>query len=185
MASTSQQEMCDVCYDQQEQLLADGDGSQVMCTHYVIDGDDDANDTSQAVEEKGESVKKTISPLITGVKRKTFFLSDEEFDRRADAKLKRKLVPIKKWRELTIRKTYRVLKLHQMLVKFNGEERNSNYAEMEDSSGKLINAWLTPIIHEELSKYDLTEDTYIKPLGKVIGKINNRPYHDFAIVVCK
>ena len=72
-----------------------------------------------------------------------------------------------------------------MLVKFNGEERNSNYAEMEDSSGKLINAWLTPIIHEELSKHDLTEDTYIKPLEKVIGKIYNRPYHDFAIVVCK
>ena len=110
MASTSQQEMCDVCYDQQEQLLADGDGSQVICTHHVIDDgdDDDANDSSQAVEEKGESVKKTISPLITGVKRKTFFLSDEEFDRRADTKLKRKLVPIKKWRELTARKTYRV-----------------------------------------------------------------------------
>ena len=42
----SSQQMCDVCYDQQEQLLADGDGSQVMCTHYVIDVDDD-NDSSQ------------------------------------------------------------------------------------------------------------------------------------------
>ena len=42
------------------------------------------------------------------------------------------------------------------------EERNSNYAEMEDSSGKLINAWLTPIkirsnkkhIHKTVRKGD-------------------------------
>ena len=122
----SSQQMCDSCYDQQEQLLADGDGSQVMCTHYVIDD----NDSSQAVGKIGESTKKTTDS-ITGVKR-TLFLSDEEFNRRADTKLKRKLVPIKKWRELVIRKTYRVLKLHQMVVKFNGEENNSTYAEMED-----------------------------------------------------
>ena len=58
----SSQQICDSCYDQQEQLLADGDGSQVMCTHYVIDSDDD-NDSSQAVEEKGESVKKMTTSI--------------------------------------------------------------------------------------------------------------------------
>ena len=155
------QEICNICFEQQEQLLADGDGSQVICTHNIID-----NDSNEAVSsEEGDVAAKKKRKMATAessgsVKRKSF-LSDAEFDRRADDKLKRKLIPIKKWRELIIRKTYRALKLHQMKVKFNCVEKDSNYAEMEDNSGTLINAWLTPTIYEELSKCDLTKDIYI------------------------
>ena len=40
------------------------------------------------------------------------------------------------------------------------------YAVLETESLEIIHLWITPIINEEVKKYDLSQDNvYIKPLG--------------------
>ena len=141
--------------------------------------------------EEGEGVTTASSDeALTGktkntTSRKRPFMVSKQFDRLADDKLKRKLMPIRKWRELVVNTVLRVVKLHDIMVTIKDHQQLAHYAEMEEENGNLLNVWLTPIIFEELSKYDLNkDDTYIKALGKTMSK-NGTQYHDFAIVVDK
>lgn len=152
-----------------------GDGSQRLC---ICMEEEEGVTTVSSDERLTGKTKNTTST-------KRPFMVSNQFDRLAGDKMKRKLMPIKKWRELIVNKVFRVIKLHDIMVNIKDHQELAHYVEMEEENGNLLNAWLTPIIFEELSKYDLNkDDTYIKPLGKTMSK-NGTQYHDFAIVVDK
>ena len=173
---TSSSVLCDICQAQQERLLEDGDGSQVICDHsaHSSDTDDGVGDNTAAVS----------STETTSSSRKRKFLSREEFYQKADDKSKRRIAPIRKWRELVVGDVYRVSKIHDIDVNIKGKEQLSHYGEFEDAKGSVINVWLTEIIYTELNKYKLEEkNVYIKPLGKRKSMKSGMEYHDFVVVV--
>ena len=68
-------------------------------------------------------------------------------------------------------------------VDIKGKQRPSHYVELGSEDGKLVNAWITDIIKDELSKYILNSgDVYIMPLGKVKSQKTGYEYHDFVIL---
>ena len=88
---------CLACEEHQQQLLEDGDGSQVLCTHSIefSDGEEDE-------KEEGDIPVATASSSTTSRQRKRKFLSPREFNDRADDKTKRRIAPIQEWRNLII-----------------------------------------------------------------------------------
>ena len=171
--------LCDICKAQQEQLLEDGDGTQVICDHsaHSSDTDDDGGVGDNTVVVSSTEMSSSSS-------RKRKFLSRERFYQKADDKSKRRIAPIRKWRELVVGDVYRVSKIHDIDVNIKGKEQLSHYGEFEDAKESVINVWLTEIIYTELYKYKLEEkNVYIKPLGKRKSMDSGRIYHDFVVVV--
>ena len=170
---TSSSVLCDICKADQERLLEDGDGSQVICDH-SRDSDEDDNLVAVVAGSSTHS-----SP-----RKRKHFLSREEFYQKADDKSKRRIAPIRKWRELVVGDVYRVSKIHDMYVHIKGEKQISHYGEFEDAEESVINVWLTDIIYTELNKYKLKEENvYVKPLGKRKSIGSGMEYHDFVVVV--
>ena len=83
-----------------------GDGSQRLC---ICMEEEEGVTTASSDESLTGKTKNTTS-------RKRPFMVSNQFDRLADDKMKRKLMPIKKWRELTVNKVFRVIKLHDIMV---------------------------------------------------------------------
>ena len=180
---------CEYCETHQQQLLDDGDGSQVVCDHLDstdIEGDASTTTTTTCTDTKSEQLEAEQINTTATTRRKRKFLTDYEFDRMGDDRVKRKIAPIQKWRDLIVRNVYRVVKVHDMNVNIKGKEQLSHYGEFEDSNERLINVWLTNIIHDELEKYNLeTGNIYLKSLGKAKSVASGMDYHDFVIVVDK
>ena len=161
--------MCDVCIDHQNQLLEDGDGSQVICNCLLplddIEVEEEAErftttTTSTTTNNNTSSSSSTGSEI--GKKRRRRFLSSNQFNDLATDSVNRRIAPIKKWRDLQLRGVYRVLKVHKILANIKGVEKESYYVEMEDSDETLINAWITDIIRDELEKHLLLRFPVVK-----------------------
>ena len=188
--------VCDSCKSHQEYLLESGDGSQVICEHLQIDEETEGSNslilpsssassssTSDVVEQSSTSV---MSKGVN-ISRKRKFLSGDRFAKLASTKLRRKISPIKKWRELGVRRSHRVVQIHQIECKIikgtTIEEKTSFYAELETEDAEMVNVWLTDIINNELSNYDLKKgNVYIMSLGKATSQSTGREYNDFVIV---
>ena len=171
--------MCTECEDWKQQH---GDGTQRICKKCYNGGN---IDTTPALEYTATTTSAdTVLPSSAssfGKKRK--FLSSHAFDARAEDKSKRRIAPIKKWRELIVGDVYRVCKIHDMTVNIQGERRVSHYGAFQDSRELLTNVWLTAIINEELLKYKIVDgNVFIKPLGKKKSIKSGLDYHDFVIV---
>ena len=62
----------------------------------------------------------------------------DRFAKLADMKLRRKIAPIKKWRELD-----------RITIAKGKTKQTSHYAELKTEEGEMINVWLTDIIRNE------------------------------------
>ena len=83
-----------------------------------------------------------------------------------------------KWRLLEIGAVFRVI---DRITTANGEKV---YVVLETEQHEIINVWITPIINQELLKYNLTiGNVFIKPLGKKTALISGKEYFDFAVVL--
>ena len=176
--------MCDSCIKWQEQLLEDGDGSQVACDHLdQLQNDTNDDDEIMLNSEIINEAKQGISGR--GKKRKMAdendFISIKEFNKYVE---RSKPKTITKWSELA-KIIYRVCKICEMEVTIDGQKKLGRYAELMERNGQRVKAWLPPLIDEELSKLEnksSDKKIYIRPLGMVISK-NSRKYHDFDVVV--
>ena len=178
---------CDACNEHQQQLLDNGDGSQVIC--YCIDNTETENvvdiPNATSMMMMTNAIPATVDDAITTTtqRRKRKFLTDKEFAKLGDDKVKRKISPVIKWTELTERRVYLVVNIFEMDVEIKGKKQRAYYAQLEDSEETMKNVWLTDIIRDELRKYSLdTEDVYIKPLGKTKSLSTGHEYNDFVIV---
>ena len=183
--------LCDSCADHQEYLLESGDGSQVICEHQLKIDEETGASTSELISSSSSTSdvdrsSTTATPLAAETSsRKRKFVSATRFAKLADTKLRRKIAPIKKWRELPERISHRVVQIHSMEVTITKgkKKQTSYYAELENEEGEMINVWLTDIIHNELSNHNLNEgDVDVMSLGKVTSKSSGRDYFNFAIV---
>ena len=154
--------VCDICAEQQQQLLLNGDGSQVICDH---DWDDHrVNETISDI--KNTTIKK---------KRKTF-ISDEMFNAKI---MKVQQTDTIKWAELPINVVYKIEKVKTVDTKF-GERK---IADLTSRTGKSYNVWLTTLVSKELESRDNGSDYYIKSLGMRNSTLNtDRKYYDFQIL---
>ena len=183
------QEKCKSCEARREQLLEDGDGSQVICDHLPDNYEEEKDEVvvvaaADAAAVPVAVVSTTEPSSSASVRRKRKFVSDYEFDRMGDDKIKRKIAPVQPWKDLTIRKTYRVLAIKEMTVTIKKVSQIGYYGEFEDSDEQLVNVWLTDIIHQTLMTHDLSSgNVFIKPLGKTKSMTSGFDYHDFVIVV--
>ena len=182
---------CRICIDHQEQLLEDGDGSQVICDHLHISNEKEdgevvvvtTTDVPVAVVDVTE-VSSYASTHSTTRKRK--FISSSDFVDKADNSTKRSLSEIIKWTELDFDMVYRVHKVHEHTIKevVDSKNRIGYYAELRDANEKLINVWITKIIRSNLVIHKLEEEKiYMKPLPQRRSKSTGYFYNHCAIVV--
>ena len=110
--------LCGSCAEHQEYLLESGDGSQVVCEHQLkIDEETERSTVST-------SSSSSCIPVVGGRSndaattrnRKRKFLTADRFAELASVKLRRKIAPIKKWRQLKERIPFAVLQVHSMEV---------------------------------------------------------------------
>ena len=140
--------------------------------------------SSNSFSSSSSDVDRSVIPTVAEKGSRKRFLTSVKFAKLADVKLRRKIAPIKKWRELDEHVPYRVVATHSMevSVKGNGKE-TATYAELRNKEGQMINVWMTEIIQNELEKHDFVEgNVYIMPLGKTTSKETGRDYFDFAVV---
>lgn len=101
------------------------------------------------------------------------FLSRADFDQLSSTPQPQ----IIKWRLLEIGAVFRVIDR----ITTAGEKV---YVVLETEQHEIINVWITPIINQELLKYNLTiGNVFIKPLGKKTALISGKEYFDFAVVL--
>ena len=141
-------------------------------------------------EDETESAFLEVLPIDSksdeSSRKKRKFISDYEFDRCGDDRIKRKISPIQPWKDLQLKKTFRVLAINEMTVVVKEMSKTAYYGEFEDAEEKLSNVWLTETIRQKLETYDLTDDNfYIRPLGKVKSKSTGYHYHDFVVLIDK
>ena len=183
--------LCDSCADHQEYLLESGDGSQVICEHQLKIDEETGASTSELLPSLFTSdVDRSYSNAIAATaadtaSRKRKFVTADRFAELADMKLRRKIAPIKKWRQLKEKIPFAVLEIHSMEVASikKKKKQTSFYAELQTEDGEIFNVWITEIIHQELLKYNLEHGAvYIMALGKAISKSTGHEYYNFAVV---
>ena len=104
--------LCDSCADHQEYLLESGDGSQVICEHQLKIDEETGASTSELLSSLFTSDVDRSSTTVTATgadtaSRKRKFVTADRFAKLADVKLRRKIAPVKKWRELRDRISHR------------------------------------------------------------------------------
>ena len=181
--------LCASCAEHQEYLLESGDGSQVVCEHQLKISDDTecsaAPSSSSSYMPAVVEERSNDAATTTTTSRKRKFLTSDRFAELASVKLRRKIAPIKKWRQLKERIPFAVLQIHSMEVASTNKKRKqtSFYAELQTEDGEMFNVWITEIIRQELLKYDLEHgDVYIMALGMATSKSTGHEYHNFAVV---
>ena len=177
--------LCDSCADHQEFLLESGDGSQVVCGHQLKIDEETERSTVSSSSSCMPVVGGRSNDAATTRNRKRKFLTADRFAELASVKLRRKIAPIKKWRQLKERIPFAVLQIHSMEVASTNKKRKqtSFYAELQTEDGEMFNVWITDIIRQELLKYNLEHsDVYIMALGMATSKSTGREYHNFAVV---
>ena len=110
------------------------------------------------------------------------FLSRADFDNLALTKTK--IAPARpeiiKWRSLKAGTVFRLIDR----IAIPATEHQKIYVVLETEHREIIHVWITPIINEELKKYDLScGNIFIKPLGKKLSNTTGKEYFNFAIVI--
>ena len=182
--------LCDSCADHQEYLLESGDSSQVICMHQLKIDEETGVSTSallssSSTSDADRSSNATSATAADTASRKRKFVTADRFAELADMKLRRKIAPIKKWRQLKEKIPFAVLQIHSMKVaSIKGKKKQTSfYAELQTEDGEIFNVWITEIIHQELLKYNLEHGgVYIMALGKATSKSTGHEYYNFAVV---
>ena len=105
------------------------------------------------------------------------FLTADRFAELTTVKLRRKIAPLKKWRQLKEIIPFAVLQIHSMEVAFiKGKKKQTSFhAELQKEDGKIFNVWITEMIPQELLKYNLEQ-------GMATSNAAGHEYHKFAVV---
>ena len=87
---------------------------------------------------------------------------------------------IVRWKSLEIGAVFRVI--DRITIPTVPEPKH--YAVLQTEQQQIIHVWITDIINQELSKYNLPMgNVFIKPLGKKKSNTTGYEYYDFDIVV--
>ena len=131
--------MCKFCVLVQERLLADGDGSQVLCEHMpIVESLDDTTAKSD--------IDETDQQQTSAKKRKrTSFISVKDFD---ETILKNKRQVIIKWSVLPLNVIFKVESVKEMQVTKDGECAMSRIGEFRNEGGDLSRVWLPDIVEK-------------------------------------
>lgn len=87
-----------------------------------------------------------------------------------------------KWRLLEIGAVFRVI--DRIIIPATATALEKMYVILETEQQEMINVWITPIINQELSKYNLAiGNVYIKPLGMKTSSISGKEYFNFSVVL--
>ena len=106
------------------------------------------------------------------------FLSRADFDQLSSTPQPQ----IIKWRLLEIGAVFRVI--DRIIIPTAASTPDKIYVVLETEQHEIINVWITPIINQELLKYNLTiGNVFIKPMGKKTALISGKEYFDFAVVL--
>ena len=158
-------DLCSFCISVRDRLLADGDGSQVICSHQSFDHNDD----------------QTGKPLSRKRKRTNNFILSNEFEVEV-AKSKRKNAI--KWGALPLDVIFKVETIKEIDVTKDGERTTSRIAELKNEIGDITVVWLPDIIDSELANIEDFEKkrVYIRSYGLKLNKKGTRKYFHFDIV---
>ena len=162
--------MCDSRMEHQQQLLNDGDGSQIICVHDSNNNHIDESDIVSKEDNNDGDIKKARN------KRK-IFISDAMFN----AKIMKVQKDTIKWADLPINIVYKIDKVKTVDTKFGKQK----IADLSSRTGPSYHVWLTTLISNELEKRDNVdgEHYYIKSLGLKNSKKNvERKYFDFQLL---
>ena len=117
------------------------------------------------------------------------FLSRAEFDQLSTSTSKPPTVPaapilqrpqIVQWKVLEIGAIFHVIER----ITIPTASGSKHYAILETEQREIIHVSITPIINQELSKYDLSlGNVYIKPLGMKTLNTTSYQYSNFDIVL--
>ena len=168
-------ELCNVCSSLQDQLLADGDGSQVVCICNV-------ELSQQQTDNNNNATSESTTKVQSGKKRaRNNFISTAEFDTKVS---KNKPKDVMKWCDLPLHIIFKVKGVKEVTVIRHGEETISRIGKLENKAGELTNLWLTSVIEKELLEvqdFD-NEQVYIRSLGIKNNKDGTRKYYNFDII---
>ena len=159
--------LCKLCISIQERLLADGDGSQVMCDH---------EDTIQSESETVDSCKQHSKK-----RKRTNFISLDEFESVLSKNKRKNTV---KWSSVPLDVIFKVEEIKEVRIAKNGEGMTSRIAELKNEGGEVTIAWLPGIISKELNNIEDFEkkQVYIRSLGLKDNKNGTRKYFDFDFI---
>ena len=87
---------------------------------------------------------------------------------------------IVRWKSLEIGAVFRVIDR----ITIPTVPEPNHYVVLQTEQQQIIHVWITDIINQELSKYNLPMgNVFIKPLGKKKSNTTGYEYYDFDIVV--
>ena len=87
---------------------------------------------------------------------------------------------IVRWKSLEIGAVFRVIDR----ITIPTVPESKHYVVLQTEQQQIIHVWITDIINQELSKYNLTMgNVFIKPLGKKKSNTSEFEYFNFDIVV--
>ena len=87
-----------------------------------------------------------------------------------------------KWRMLEIAAIFRVV--DRIIIPTAAGAPEKIYLVLETEQREIINVWITPIINQELSKYNLAVgNVFIKPLGMKTSNSSGKEYFNFSVVL--
>ena len=87
-----------------------------------------------------------------------------------------------KWRLLEIGAVFRVI--DRIIIPTAATTPDKIYVVLETEQQEIINVWITPIIDQELSKYNLAiGNVFIKPLGMKTSNSTGKEYFNFSVVL--
>ena len=160
-------ELCKFCISVQERLLADGDSSQVVCTHQHVDQTDGVEETSK------QQTKKR--------KRTNNFILPNEFEAEV---VKNKRKNAIKWSTLQVDAIFKIETIKKIDVTKDGERTTSRIAELKNEVGEVTIVWLPDIVDKELANIEDFEKkrVYIRSYGLKLNKKGTRKYFNFDIV---
>ena len=106
------------------------------------------------------------------------FISRLDFDQISSTSTPRP--EIIKWRILEIGAIFRVLDR----ITIPTADGDKMYVVLETEQREIINVWITPIINQEVMKYNLSAgNVFIKPLGKKTSIVTGKEYFNFSVVL--
>ena len=162
--------LCKICSSTQNQVLADVDGSQVICS-CIPDA----------------SLEKTSCPEVTaevqsGKKRKRIsFITANEFEKKVTEK---KPTDISRWADLPLHTIFKVKAVKDINVNRDGKQFISRVGEIENEAGESRTVWLTSVAKEKLDTINAFDAEHINicSLGLKTNKKGNRKYYDCEVV---
>ena len=160
--------MCNVSLSQQEKLLPDGDGSQVLCEHMLEENDGD--ETQEYAMKKPSEQEKVDVPVDNDEEMVCNFPDDND-----DAEVN--AIP---WRDVDMQTWLRVVETRTV----NTVNGKATIVVLHRRDGTQITAWTTKLIATNIATKQLAQgdkNLFIKSIGKKQSKLTKNFYHDFRI----